>query len=267
MRALEPWLIGRSSSLTAVGYWCVITAIRLTSPSVLDGTPGSRLVFEDDVASAERHGIRLISYDRPGYGGSDPRPARSVGDCVEDVRAIAAGLGVTRCGLWGVSGGGPHALACAALLADLVPAVAVLASPAPEGCPVRPVRWCVAVTGAMRVQAGHIRECPFPDIRAKDSQHGSGPRARRAGFSARVARQKREQTPDGRVHAPPRRVGRRRGTDPTTLGRPADACIRDAASARAAPRPRSPWTNRRSSPPRSALFRSATKAATSVLAG
>lgn len=37
----------------------------------------------------------------------------------------------------------------------------------PEGCPVRPVRWCVAVTGATRVQAGHIRECPFPDIRAK----------------------------------------------------------------------------------------------------
>jgi hypothetical protein len=70
--------------------------------------------------------------------------------------------------------------------------------------------------------------------RANDSQHGSGPRARRAGFSARVARQKREQTPDGRVHAPPRRVGHRRGTDPTTLGRRADACIRDAASARAA---------------------------------
>jgi pimeloyl-ACP methyl ester carboxylesterase len=100
---------------------------------VLDGTPGSRLVFEDDVASADRHGIRLISYDRPGFGGSDPRPARSVGDCVDDVRAIVASLGVTRCGVWGVSGGGPHALACAALLPDLVGAVAVLASPAPWG--------------------------------------------------------------------------------------------------------------------------------------
>jgi pimeloyl-ACP methyl ester carboxylesterase len=100
---------------------------------VLDGTPGSRLVFEDDVASAERHGIRLISYDRPGYGGSDPRPGRSVGDCVEDVRAIGEGLGISRCGVWGASGGGPHALACAALLPDLVPAVAVLASPAPWG--------------------------------------------------------------------------------------------------------------------------------------
>jgi hypothetical protein len=78
---------------------------------------------------------------------------------------------------------------------------------------------------------------PFPDMRANDSQHGSDTCARRAGFSARVARDKREQTPDGRVHARPRRVGRRRGTDPTTLGRRADACIRDAASARAAPRP------------------------------
>jgi hypothetical protein len=64
--------------------------------------------------------------------------------------------------------------------------------------------------------------------------------------SRRVSRAiKREQTPDGRVHAPPRRVGRRRGTDPTTLGSPADACIRDEASARAAPWPRSPWTKSR----------------------
>ena len=33
--------------------------------------------------------------------------------------------------MWEISGGGPHAIACAALLPDLVPAVAVLASSAP----------------------------------------------------------------------------------------------------------------------------------------
>lgn len=97
--------------------------------------PNSRLLFEPDVARAERLGIRLISYDRPGYGGSTARPGRSVADCAEDVRAIAAALEIERLAVWGISGGGPHAIACAALLPDLVPAVAVLACSA---------RWNVA---------------------------------------------------------------------------------------------------------------------------
>jgi len=102
---------------------------------VHSGTPNSRLLFDRDVARAERQRIRLISYDRPGYGGSTVRTGRSVGDCAEDVRTIAKALGIERLGVWGISGGGPHAIACAALLSDLVPVVAVLASPAPWGAP------------------------------------------------------------------------------------------------------------------------------------
>lgn len=102
---------------------------------VHNGTPNSRLLFDLDVARAERQGIRLISYDRPGYGGSTPHPGRSVGDCAEDVRVIAAALEIDQLGVWGISGGGPHALACAAILPDLVPAVAVLASVAPWDAP------------------------------------------------------------------------------------------------------------------------------------
>jgi pimeloyl-ACP methyl ester carboxylesterase len=98
---------------------------------VHNGTPNSRLLFADHVAMAERQGIRLISYDRPGYGGSTAHPGRTVADCAEDVRSIAGGLGIERLGVWGISGGGPHAIACAALLPDLVPAVGVLASVAP----------------------------------------------------------------------------------------------------------------------------------------
>jgi pimeloyl-ACP methyl ester carboxylesterase len=98
-----------------------------------NGTPNSRLMYEPQVRLAERQGIRLISYDRPGYGGSTPHPGRTVADCAQDVRAIAAGLGIERLAVSGISGGGPHALACAALLPDLVPAVAVLASSAPWG--------------------------------------------------------------------------------------------------------------------------------------
>ena len=100
---------------------------------VHNGMPNSRLLFAPDVRSAERLGIRLISYDRPGYGGSTRRPGRSVADCAEDVRAIARALDIDRLGVWGISGGGPHAIACAAVLPDLVMCVGVLASVAPWG--------------------------------------------------------------------------------------------------------------------------------------
>lgn len=97
------------------------------------GTPNSRLMYEPWVEDAKRRGIHLISYDRPGYGGSTPQPDRTVADCVDDVRAIAEHLGADRIATWGISGGGPHALACAALLPDLVCAVGSLASVAPYG--------------------------------------------------------------------------------------------------------------------------------------
>jgi pimeloyl-ACP methyl ester carboxylesterase len=77
----------------------------------------------------------LIGYDRPGYGHSSPRPGHTVADGAEDVGAIASELGVDRLGVWGFSGGGPYALACAALLPDLVAAAATVGSPAPYGAP------------------------------------------------------------------------------------------------------------------------------------
>jgi pimeloyl-ACP methyl ester carboxylesterase len=97
------------------------------------GTPNSRLQYGPDVDAATEHGVRMITYDRPGYGGSTAQPGRTVSDCAADVRAICAGLGIDRLLAWGISGGGPHVLACAALLKDLVPAAASLASPAPWG--------------------------------------------------------------------------------------------------------------------------------------
>ena len=96
------------------------------------GTPGGRRLYGPrTLADAERRQLRLISYDRPGYGGSTPQPGRSTADCAGDVRAICEALGIERVAMWGHSGGGPHVLACAALLPDLVPAVASLASLAP----------------------------------------------------------------------------------------------------------------------------------------
>jgi pimeloyl-ACP methyl ester carboxylesterase len=100
---------------------------------VHQGTPNSRLQYGPDVAVAREHGVRMITYDRPGYGGSTAQPGRKVADCAQDARAICAGLGIDRLLTWGHSGGGPHVLACAALLPDLIPAAASLASPAPWG--------------------------------------------------------------------------------------------------------------------------------------
>jgi pimeloyl-ACP methyl ester carboxylesterase len=95
------------------------------------GTPGSRLLYGPHARDAAERGLRLIGYDRPGYGGSSPHPGRTVADCAADVRAICADLGIGRLAMWGAAGGGPHVLACAALLPDLVAAAATLASLAP----------------------------------------------------------------------------------------------------------------------------------------
>ena len=99
------------------------------------GTPGSRLLFPSHVADAAARGVRLVGYDRPGYGASTAQRGRSVADAADDVRAIAGALGVDRVVTWGISGGGPHALACAALAPDVVVAAASLASVAPWNAP------------------------------------------------------------------------------------------------------------------------------------
>jgi pimeloyl-ACP methyl ester carboxylesterase len=99
------------------------------------GTPGCGLLHDRWLAAADAAGLRLLAYDRPGYGGSTPQPDRTVADAAADVAAFADQLQVGRFAVWGASGGGPHALACAALLADRVVAAAVAPSPAPYDAP------------------------------------------------------------------------------------------------------------------------------------
>jgi pimeloyl-ACP methyl ester carboxylesterase len=80
------------------------------------GTPNIGAPPEPLFPAAERHGIRWVSYDRPGYGGSTSHPGRDVASAAADVAALADALGIDRFAVMGSSGGGPHALACAALL-------------------------------------------------------------------------------------------------------------------------------------------------------
>jgi pimeloyl-ACP methyl ester carboxylesterase len=97
------------------------------------GTPSAGILYAGWADDANDRGVRLIGYDRPGYGGSTRHEGRSVADAVDDVRAIAAALGIEHLATWGISGGGPHALACAALAPDLVAAAACIAGPVPYG--------------------------------------------------------------------------------------------------------------------------------------
>jgi pimeloyl-ACP methyl ester carboxylesterase len=94
------------------------------------GTPGSRLDARVGGAGAvaDQRGVRLVVVERPGYGLSDRKPGRRVVDWPDDVRQVADRLGLERFSAYGYSGGGPHALACAARLGDRVTAVAVSAA-------------------------------------------------------------------------------------------------------------------------------------------
>ena len=84
----------------------------------LHGTPGSRLARHFDESDYVEAGARVITYDRPGYGGSSRHRGRRVVDCVDDVAALADALGIEQFAVMGGSGGGPHALAVAARLPE-----------------------------------------------------------------------------------------------------------------------------------------------------
>jgi pimeloyl-ACP methyl ester carboxylesterase len=101
---------------------------------LLHGTPGSRSGPVPRASVLYRLGVQLVCYDRPGYGSSGRDKGRSVASAAHDVLAIADELQLDTFGVIGRSGGGPHALACAALISDArLRSVAVLVGLAPPG--------------------------------------------------------------------------------------------------------------------------------------
>ncbi|WP_042374232.1 alpha/beta fold hydrolase [Streptacidiphilus neutrinimicus] len=95
------------------------------------GTPNVGEPPEPLFAAAERLGLRWIAYDRPGYGGSTRHEGRDVASVAAEAAVVADALGVGRFAVLGHSGGGPHALACGALLPDRVSAVVSISGLAP----------------------------------------------------------------------------------------------------------------------------------------
>ena len=98
---------------------------------LLHGTPGSRIGPHPRGTVLHRLGVRLIAFDRPGYGDSDRFEGRRVADAATDVLAIADAFDLDKFAVVGRSGGGPHALACAAKLPDRLTRAAVLVGLAP----------------------------------------------------------------------------------------------------------------------------------------
>jgi pimeloyl-ACP methyl ester carboxylesterase len=96
------------------------------------GTPSGLVGYEPMLEAAADRGLRSVMYSRPGYGDSTPQPGRSVADAAGDVAAILDEIGAGQFVTAGWSGGGPHALACAALLAGRCRGAAVIAGVAPH---------------------------------------------------------------------------------------------------------------------------------------
>jgi pimeloyl-ACP methyl ester carboxylesterase len=97
-----------------------------------NGTPGGLVAFGPMAAAAAARGLRTVMYARPGYGASTPQPGRRVADAAGDVAAVLDALGAEQFASAGWSGGGPHALACAALLPDRCLGAASIAGVAPH---------------------------------------------------------------------------------------------------------------------------------------
>jgi pimeloyl-ACP methyl ester carboxylesterase len=95
------------------------------------GTPGAGLPFTPMVEAAAAKGLRTVMYSRPGYGTSTPKLGRKVVDAASDAAFVVDALGATTFRTIGWSGGGPHALACAAALPERCLATATIAGVAP----------------------------------------------------------------------------------------------------------------------------------------
>jgi len=117
------------------------------------GTPSTGAPPEPLFAAAAERGIRWVSHDRPGYGGSTPHPGRDVASAAADVASVADALGIDRFAVMGHSGGSPHALACAAVLPGRVLAAACMSGLAPSGA--EGLDWFAGMTpsGAAELRA------------------------------------------------------------------------------------------------------------------
>lgn len=142
------------------------------------GTPSAAVRNPLITNPAAKRGLRMVCYSRPGYASSTPSPGRSVADAAEDVEAILDALAAERFLTLGWSGGGPHALACAALLSERCLAAATIAGVAPYGA--AGLDW-LAGMGQDNIDEfgaaleGEVAVSEFLEKAAADLAHVTGP--------------------------------------------------------------------------------------------
>jgi pimeloyl-ACP methyl ester carboxylesterase len=166
------------------------------------GTPNIGLPPEPLFPASERLGIRWIGYDRPGYGGSTRRLDRDVASAATDVAAVMDDLGIERFAVMGHSGGGPHALACAALLSDRVSAAVLGSSLAPfgaEGLDYFAGMIASGIAALSSRRGGSRGEDPLRDIRRRVRPRVHVRRSCRARGSVALVRQCRWTSGRGRT--------------------------------------------------------------------
>jgi pimeloyl-ACP methyl ester carboxylesterase len=115
--------------------WLESGKARGTPVFVFHGTPGSRLQVSFDEKAITASGVRFIAPDRPGYGHSSFHRGRTLADWATDVGTLADHLKIERFAVAGVSGGGPHAAACARFLPDRVIGAAIVSGVGPMAEP------------------------------------------------------------------------------------------------------------------------------------
>jgi len=128
------------------------------------GTPNIGAPPEPLFPAGVVHGIRWVSHDRPGYGGSTPQPGRDVAAVAQDVDSIADALGIEQFAVIGHSGGGPHALACAALLPERVLGAVCISGLAPIEA--NGLDWFagMARAGAAELRAATVGRAALTDL-------------------------------------------------------------------------------------------------------
>lgn len=137
----------------ADGRWLAFTQmgdVRGTPILFFHGAPMSRLSLLPWEEEFGNRGLRVISPDRPGYGGSSPQPGRTMSDWPSDMAELADALGIDQFVVAGHSSGGPYAVACTALLRDRVAGAVVLAG-------VTDMAWPKAWEGYLETEASMMR--------------------------------------------------------------------------------------------------------------
>jgi pimeloyl-ACP methyl ester carboxylesterase len=130
------------------------------------GFPGSRLEGRLAAQAATRAGIRLVAPDRPGMGLSSPQRGRALTDWPTDMVALADHLAIGRFAVLGVSGGGPYALSCAALIPSRLQAAGIVGGMAPLASTglARELNWSGRVGFALTMRSPGLTDWAFRAI-------------------------------------------------------------------------------------------------------